>query len=185
MTGWRRWSAGADVVVATPQRPAARIRPAGTDEAHVIADIHLASRKALGPAIPAPVHSDAETRQHFADHVVATHTVWVVEDPTAGIVAFIAVIDGWIAHLYVDPGSTGRGHGTVLLDLAKAMADQLDLWTFQANEGAWRFYARHGFVEVDRSDGDNEEGAPDVHLRWTRYPGRQLPRRGARGTTHA
>lgn len=145
-----------------------RIRPATIEQAHVIADVHLASRRAAIPAIPPPVHSDAETRDHFATHVLPTSTVWVAEDSGYGIVGFIAVQDGWIAHLYVLPGHTGRGIGEVLLDLAKAMADRLDLWTFQANEGARRFYARHGFVEVDRTDGANEEGAPDIHLRWTR-----------------
>jgi hypothetical protein len=35
-----------------------------------------------------------------------------------------------------------------------------------ANEGARRFYARQGFVEIGRSEGENEEGLPDVLFRW-------------------
>ena len=43
----------------------------------------------------------------------------------------------------------------------------LQLWAFQSNTGARRFYERHGFVEVRRTDGrDNEEGAPDVLYRY-------------------
>ena len=42
----------------------------------------------------------------------------------------------------------------------------LTLWTFVANEGARRFYAREGFVEVGRTEGENEEGLPDVLLAW-------------------
>ena len=68
---------------------------------------------------------------------------------------------------------TGPGLGTRLLDRAKAeRPDGLDLWTFQANTGARRFYERHGFVEVARTDGDNEEGAPDVRLAWRSDGGR-------------
>ena len=53
------------------------------------------------------------------------------------------------------------------LDVAKAERPEgLTLWAFVANEGALRFYAREGFVEVARTDGDNEEGLPDVMLRW-------------------
>ena len=40
------------------------------------------------------------------------------------------------------------------------------LWTFVANAPARRFYAREGFVEVRRTGGENEEGLPDVLLKW-------------------
>ena len=39
----------------------------------------------------------------------------------------------------------------------------LRLYTFQSNEGARRFYERHGFAAVAFGDGsDNEEREPDV-----------------------
>ena len=41
------------------------------------------------------------------------------------------------------------------------------LWTFAANTGARRFYERHGFVATRRTDGDNEEGAPDILYVWS------------------
>jgi hypothetical protein len=41
-------------------------------------------------------------------------------------------------------------------------------WTFVSNEGAQRFYRRHGFHEVERTDGTrNEEGAPDILFAWS------------------
>ena len=43
----------------------------------------------------------------------------------------------------------------------------MQLWAFQSNTGALRFYERHGFVAVEETDGDNEEGAPDLRMRWT------------------
>jgi ribosomal protein S18 acetylase RimI-like enzyme len=43
----------------------------------------------------------------------------------------------------------------------------LRLWTFASNTPAQRFYERHGFVEMDRTDGqDNEERAPDILYTW-------------------
>ena len=43
--------------------------------------------------------------------------------------------------------------------------DSLQLWTFQVNDRARAFYARHGFREVELTDGaTNEEHEPDVRL---------------------
>jgi GNAT superfamily N-acetyltransferase len=86
-----------------------------------------------------------------------------------GVVAFLVLDNGWLAHLYVDPEWTGRGLGSRLVNLAKALHPHgLDLWTFQSNVGARRFYEQHGFVALETTDGANEEGAPDVHYHWPR-----------------
>jgi hypothetical protein len=37
--------------------------------------------------------------------------------------------------------------------------EHLDLWAFQSNTAARRFYERRGFVSVDTTDGENEERA--------------------------
>jgi ribosomal protein S18 acetylase RimI-like enzyme len=75
------------------------------------------------------------------------------------------VLDGdWVDQLYVDPELTGREIGSRLLAVAKRERPRgLRLWAFASNTGARRFYERHGFIEVDRTDGHrNEEGAPDI-----------------------
>ena len=57
--------------------------------------------------------------------------------------------------------------GSRLLDVAKQHRPTgLKLWTFQANAGARRFYERNGFVGIATTEGDNEEGAPDVLYQW-------------------
>ena len=90
-------------------------------------------------------------------------------DGATGIIGLLVLHDSWVDHLYLEPGWTGQGHGTRLLDLAKQeRPDGLDLWAFQSNTGARRFYERHGFVAVAMTEGDNEEGAPDVRYRWPR-----------------
>jgi GNAT superfamily N-acetyltransferase len=145
-----------------------RIRRATDDDAGAVVDLYLRARRASIPAIPPGVHTDDEVRTHFAVTVLPGRETWVAEDD--GAIVGMLVLDGsWVDHLYVDPGSTGRGVGTELLDHAKACRrDGLDLWAFQSNAGARRFYERHGFVAVAETDGDNEEGAPDVRYRWDR-----------------
>lgn len=47
------------------------------------------------------------------------------------------------------------------------MPDGFVLWTFQKNEGARRFYERHGFRVVKLTDRrDNMEQEPDVQYEW-------------------
>ncbi len=73
--------------------------------------------------------------------------------------------DECVEQLYVHPAWYGHGLGLRLLELAKRERSILDLWTFQSNAGARRFYERHGFVAVAMTEGDNEEGAPDIRHR--------------------
>jgi GNAT superfamily N-acetyltransferase len=135
------------------------------EEARAIAEVWLRSRAASVPAIPRPVHTDDEVRSYF-DVVVATKDVWVIDE--RGAIAALLVLDGErIDQLYVDPDHTGKGHGSSLIAVAKRQRPAgLELWTFEANIRARRFYERHGFVVTGGTDGENEEGAPDVHYEW-------------------
>jgi GNAT superfamily N-acetyltransferase len=142
------------------------IRRPTLEEAPAIAGVWLRSRAASVPAIPKPVHTDDEVRAHF-DVVVATKDVWV-SDERGGIAALLVLDGDWIDQLYVDPDHFGKGHGSSLIAVAKRQRPAgLKLWTFEANSGARRFYERHGFVVTGSTDGENEEGAPDVRYEWT------------------
>jgi GNAT superfamily N-acetyltransferase len=141
------------------------IRRGGARDARAAADLYLRAREAAlcAGSIPAGVHDDDDVRSYFASHIAEDCELWVAEH--AGALAGILVLDGAVVdQLYVEPGLTGRGVGSALLDVAKRERPQgLQLWAFQSNTGARRFYERHGFVEVRRTDGrDNEERAPDV-----------------------
>lgn len=73
-----------------------------------------------------------------------------------------------IPALYIDPDARRQGGGRALLADAKAAQDRLTLWAFQSNTPARAFYAAEGFAELRRTDGDNDEGLPDILLEWTR-----------------
>jgi SAM-dependent methyltransferase len=144
------------------------IRRAAAGEALAVADVYLRARKAAVPAIPPSIHDDDDVRRHFREVVVATRETWVAVDTSADtIVGLLVLDDDFVDHLYLEPSRTGEGIGSALLDRAKSeRPDGLQLWAFQSNAGARRFYERHGFAADGWTDGDNEEGAPDVHYRW-------------------
>ncbi len=144
------------------------VRIATTDDADALATLFLAAREAAYPAIPRPVHPPDDVRRWVRSRFDAPECeVWLAEQDEA-LVGLLLLEDFWVHSLYVDPALTGQGIGSLLLDVAKhARPRRLGLWVFETNEGAQRFYRRHGFVEVDRTDGSqNEEGEPDVEMAW-------------------
>ena len=119
------------------------------------------------PWLPS-LHSEGEDRRYFADKVIPECDVLVVRRDGAPI-AFLALKDDMVEHLYVRPEAQRAGNGSTLLEAAKARRPSgLRLWVFQRNQGARAFYAQHGFAEVELTDGSaNEEREPDVLLAWT------------------
>ncbi|MEQ8482419.1 MAG: GNAT family N-acetyltransferase [Hoeflea sp.] len=111
------------------------------------------------------MHSREDVLAFYRDFVFKRRQVWVAGDPVLGFMALDPDSD-MVTALYV--ATPGMGMGRALLNHAKTGRDSLSLWTFVANEGARRFYAREGFLEVRRTEGDNEEGLPDVLLQWER-----------------
>lgn len=142
------------------------IRRARVADSDRVADVWLRSRKASTPAIPPAIHNDTEVREWFRRVVLPTREVWVA--CSGREIVAVLVLDGdWVDQLYVAPEFTGQGIGSQLVETAKAARPAgLQLWTFQSNAGARRFYERHGFTARDETSRDNEEGAPDVRYVW-------------------
>ncbi|ASP23153.1 putative acetyltransferase [Antarctobacter heliothermus] len=136
----------------------------------------------LGAMITEAVEAHAwKPRLHSAAQDIA-HTGkmidrgWVtVAELGSAVAAFIARDGNEVDALFVATWAQGQGLGTALLEDAKTHTDRLELWTFQENTGAQRFYLQQGFDEVARTDGDkNEEGLPDIRYLWQR-PTAPLP----------
>jgi GNAT superfamily N-acetyltransferase len=82
-------------------------------------------------------------------------------------VALLALAPGWLEQLYVAPDRLGEGIGTRLMAVAKERQPEgLQLWTFQVNARARRFYEWHGFVAVEETPDRNQERQPDVRYQW-------------------
>ena len=145
----------------------ARLRRALEKDTLAAAEVWLRSRRASFPSIPPSVHSDDEVRAWFEAVVIPERETWIAEIEKS-IVAVMVLNGRWVDHLYIDPLWTARGIGSRLIELAKTRRPEgLDLWTFESNLDARRFYERHGFEYVERTNGDNnEEGAPDIRYQW-------------------
>jgi GNAT superfamily N-acetyltransferase len=139
-----------------------------------LADMDAAARvhrASFDHALPwlAGLHTPEEDAWFYRERLFATCALWGAFDGQvmSGVIAFG---DGWIEQLYVLPAVQGRGLGSELLDVAKLSSERLQLWTFQRNAPARRFYEARGFVLVEQTDGArNEEKELDARYLWTRY----------------
>ena len=146
------------------------VRRATGADAGAVADLWLASFDDALPTVRR-AHDDDDVRGWIRDHLVARTEAWVAVRG-AEVVAILGLAPGWIEQLYVAPAHQGSGVGSHLVAFAQDRADELQLWTFQVNDRARAFYRRHGFREVELTDGAaNQEREPDVRLLWTRAGG--------------
>ena len=141
-----------------------RLAPADMDEAARVL------RTSFDQALPTlrGLHTPEEDRAFFRGHLFATCEMWGMFEGGA-MTGFIAFREGWIDQLYVLAGAQGQGVGTSLLKIAQGAFDHLQLWTFQRNANARRFYEARGFALIRKTDGsDNEEKEPDALYLWRR-----------------
>jgi GNAT superfamily N-acetyltransferase len=129
-------------------------------------------RTAFDHALPwlAGLHTPEEDRWFLRERVFGSCRVWGAFDDAA-MIGMLAFREGWVDQLYVLPVAQGRGVGSKLLQVAQGSFDRLQLWTFQRNGRARRFYEARGFALVRETDGaGNEESEPDALYCWTRAP---------------
>ena len=143
------------------------LRRATACDADAVANVYHTSSRLL-TFLPM-LHTTEEYRWFVSNVTLKECEVTVAEDQS-GIVAFLARRGGEIRLLYTRPDRIGMGAGTQLIDAAQASGvDALELWCFQANQRARRFYEARGFRAIRFTDGaDNEERTPDVRYRWER-----------------
>ena len=113
------------------------------------------------------LHTVAEDRSFIANVIFRDCEVIVAEDDS-GIVSFLARQSEEVRLLHTRPDRIGWGAGTLLIEAAKKSGvNALELWCFQANARARRFYEARGFRAIHFTDGArNEEKTPDIRYRW-------------------
>lgn len=112
-------------------------------------------------------HSEAEAISFCG--VMIDRGWCTVAEKSGKLCGFMARDDWEVCALYLAPEAQGQGIGRQLLETAKSQCSKLELWTFQANQGAQRFYLREGFQEIERTDGHrNAEQLPDIRYLWQR-----------------
>ncbi len=142
------------------------LRQAVSADAEEIAELFSTSFRLL-TFLP-PLHSRDEDRAYVRDVLLPNQLITVAE-ADGEIVGFLAEHEGWINQLYVRSDRLGQKIGSALLADAQSRNISLTLWCFLENLNARRFYERHGFVEVERTDGrGNEALRPDIRYRWER-----------------
>jgi len=150
-----------------------RAGPADTDEA---AAVFSASFRSMD-FVP-KLHTEEEDRA-FVRSLIANKETWLAL--VDGRIAGLACIDGdWLAHLYVHPDQQGHSVGHALFETVRLERPKgFQLWTFQANARARKFYERRGCEAVEFTDGRrNEERTPDVRYAYTgRHPLRRMAKR--------
>ncbi len=113
------------------------------------------------------IHTRAEDLAHAGALI---QRGWVTVAERDGEVVGFAAADGTdLDALYVSRTARDQGIGSNFIQYFKNALQQIELWTFQKNVDAQRFYKRHGFVEVTRTDGArNDEKLPDIRYVWKR-----------------
>jgi GNAT superfamily N-acetyltransferase len=149
--------------------PEFTVRRAVPGDAEAVASVFSASFRLL-TFLPM-LHSVEEDRLFIASVIFARCRVWVAED-AGGIAGVLALEGEEVRLLYVHPDRIGRGAGSALVAAVKQSGVvALELWCFQANTAARRFYERHGFRPIRFTSGSrNEERTPDVRYRWVQAP---------------
>lgn len=114
------------------------------------------------PRLHTPEEDLAYIAGSFADH-----EVWVA-DGGDDVLGFAILSADQLLQIHVEPGEQNKGIGGRLLAQAKVRRPAgFSLWVFQRNEGARRFYERHGLELVRVTDGEgNEENEPDAQYEW-------------------
>ena len=140
------------------------IRQGGKSDLEAIGRVFMAARDEMTylPVIP-----DADRRVMGELIIHDEDELWVAEEE-GEIVAFADLRGDELAHLYALPAWQGRRLGGELFELAKLRRPNgFSWWVFQKNDGARRFYERHGGRLVELTDGaDNMEREPDALYEW-------------------
>lgn len=139
------------------------IRRGVPDDAPAVVRIFRDSRAEAMPWLPI-LHTPEEDENWFRASLAAESYVFVEE---RRILGYAVLREDELHDLYVAPDAQRHGVGSALFDqVCEARPGGFTLWAFRDNTRARRFYEARGCRLIDATDGDNEEGLPDVLYEW-------------------
>ena len=138
------------------------------DEVEAVVRAWRRSRDAAQPWLEARMsYTPEQDLAFFRDVLAAKCEVWVAAEDGAPL-GLLALDEGFIEQLYVDPPAWRTGVGSELLAHAMQLFPSgLSLYTHQKNQRARAFYERHGFRPVAFGISPSPECEPDVRYAWT------------------
>lgn len=122
----------------------------------------------------------SKTAHHFIDfsywllHVEAMRDVyiphsetWLYKDQNNQVLGFMSLVDSRLASIFVNPDVQGSGIGSILLEKAKELKNELALTVYVRNTRAVHFYKKHNFTIKDTGvdENTNEE---EYHMVWAK-----------------
>jgi putative acetyltransferase len=126
----------------------------------------IAREKSLPEFQRAKGHFFYEDQDYFRDHVLKDDQVFIVESDERPV-AFMAMREDFIDHLYVHPDYQHRGIGKDFLAFArKRSPEHIWLYTLQINMNARAFYEKNGFTAEKFGMSPPPESEPDVEYHW-------------------
>ncbi len=141
------------------------LRRATTIDLPEVAEVYLAARGVA--AMPPEIHPPHEVRAWVCSWDLESRDVWLAE-LGGSLVGFANLTPTWLDGLYVAPQAQRCGVGSALVELVKSQRPAgVGLWVFEMNTPARDFYAQHGFVGLEHTDGSaNDEHTPDLKMVW-------------------
>jgi len=100
-------------------------------------------------------------------YLPASETYIYKDDTTKEILGFISLVDDYLSAIFVKPGNQRKGIGTLLLNHAKAIRDELTLHVYLENSSSIDFYTKNGFTILDQQT-DPNTGAQELKMKWSR-----------------
>jgi len=149
-----------------PSEEEFEIRPGFREDLPDLQEVFEAA--STGPGLPPSNRTPDEVRTWSRSLLDQPgRELWVaVRDQV--LLGFVVVEGDWVNLIFVHPRRPARGVGAALIDLVKSLRPHgFGLRVYQVNERARAFYARHGLVELECTDGSGYiDAEPDVQMAW-------------------
>ncbi|MDD6088005.1 MAG: GNAT family N-acetyltransferase [Desulfovibrionaceae bacterium] len=135
------------------------VRPYCADDLPRLLELWLQGSLNAHPFIPAE-HWKAMSRDMQTGFLELCDILVYTDEYPDSPEAFLSIIDGFIAGLFVSKSHQCQGIGSRLLRIAKRMHEHLELTVYQKNTGAVRFYQKNGFriagTRIEKATGEIE-----------------------------